>query len=127
MIQVRTGVFETNSSSTHSLTMYMKSELDALEMQERVVLVTGRRTKIITFDQMRKELKHREIDLEDVSNEGLKAWMYKLDEDGYYEGEQCGFFHSYKRFNDWEGEVCIKEITTPNGDVVVGISTYISD
>ena len=34
MIQIRQGVFETNSSSTHSITMCMKSEFDMWERGE---------------------------------------------------------------------------------------------
>lgn len=69
--QIRRGVFETNSSSTHSLTMCSKSEYDEFEKGNMYIEKWG--SKLYTKEEMvekfkqmvdwrTKELKYRDID-----------------------------------------------------------------
>ena len=97
MRQIRRNVFETNSSSTHSITMCMKSEFDKWVEGELVWNRYGGKLVPITTE--------------------VKASM----EDG--EGE----YLTYDQFNDWdylEYETFERGYTTPNGDKIVAFGYY---
>ena len=78
MIQIRQGLFETNSSSTHSLTMCTVSDFDKWKSGELI------------FD-------YYEDKLIPVTKEILKE---KEDEDDYKR------YLTYENFNDWSYEWC---------------------
>lgn len=95
--QVRRNVFETNSSSVHSLTMCMKSDFDKWEAGELVWSRWGR------------EL----IPLTDEIRESIEA-----DEREYL---------TYEQFNDWEYmeyETFASTFETPNGEEVTSFGYY---
>lgn len=95
MIQIRQGVFETNSSSTHSITMCLKSEWEDFVNGKTMVGVTG---KVITKEQYAKL---SDDEKEDEGYEDYETWK-----------------------NDEYLETYNKEYKTPNGEVVVAFGKY---
>lgn len=119
MIQARRGVFETNSSMTHSITMCMKSEYDRWENEELWMLVEPNyacddNAPLLMDDaEMRQWLETR-IDKEyyDLSDDDvLSRWAR---EHGYYKWActPC----ELEWFND--------EFTTPAGETIVAFGLY---
>ena len=95
--QIRRGVFETNSSSTHSITMFMKSDYDKWVAGELV------------WSRWNDELV-------EITSE-VKASM----EDG------DGDYLTYEQFNDWdylEYETFKSTFKTPNNDEIVSFGYY---
>lgn len=95
--QVRRGVFETNSSSVHSMTMCMKSEFDKWVDGELV------------FDRWNNEL----IPITDE----IKKSMEEDDKE----------YLTYEQFYDWdylEYEKFKKTFTTPNGEKIISFGYY---
>ena len=97
MRQIRRNVFETNSSSTHSITMCMRSEFDQWVNGELV------------WDRWNREL----VPITPT----IKISM-ENDEREYL---------TYDQFHDWEYvdyETYTNNYTTPNGDKVVAFGYY---
>lgn len=95
--QIRRGVFETNSSSVHSMTMCMKSEFDKWVDGELV------------FDRWNSELVP-------ITN---KIRMSIEDDEREY--------LTYEQFHDWdylEYETFKKTFKTPNGEEIVSFGYY---
>ena len=125
--QIRRSVFETNSSSTHSLTMCMKSEYDKW-LKGETVLYTGwgfgypdykkpikntfytmeEAMDFLKFDKYASDLEFNDIDAvkEYMSDDG--DWMTIE----YYE-------HRCEEFEDFE-----ETMTLPNGDEVICFGYY---
>lgn len=121
MIQIRRNVFETNSSSTHSLTMCMKEEYDSWECGE--VLLNENYTA-----SSKKEGKFidKETAVKILLDEGYydEECIKSLDEDEFYEAlKDVGIY----RYDDYpldylEWFEC--EYTTPGGETVVAFGQY---
>ena len=116
--QVRRGVFETNSSSTHSLTMMMKSDYDRWHKEQLYLYKGGYGwefskpvvNQLYTKDEVMSFAKNNryyhdeeEIDNETMSDMGFVSW----DDEGseYLEG----FY---------------QEFTTPSGETIVAFGEY---
>ena len=116
--QVRRGVFETNSSSTHSLTMMMKSDYDRWQTEQLYLYEGGYgwefnepiNNNLYTKDEVMKFAKNNryyhgeeEIDNETMRDMGFISW----DDEGseYLEG----FY---------------QEFTTPSGETIVAFGEY---
>lgn len=122
MIQIRQGVFETNSSSTHSITMCMKYDYDAWVNGE-VYFNDGwwsstnpnKDKKFLTKDEVVEFIKgskyYRGEDVESISDEEL------ADEWGVYTPETWYKYSEYL-------EQYVNNFTTPNGDEIVAFGTY---
>lgn len=100
--QIRRGVFETNSSSVHSLTMCMKSELDKWKDGELV------------YDRWNNEL----VPITDE----MKQKLTEVD-------PEChdGRYYTYDQFFDWEyidQEKFEDYYKTPNGEEIVAFGYY---
>lgn len=122
MKQVRHGVFETNSSSTHSLTMMMKSDYERWQ-NKNLYLYTGygwgwdfnkpvnnhlyTRDEVVAFA---KSYKYYE-DGEELDNKTLK-YMDFISWD--YEGNE--YLESF-----------YEEFTTPSGETIVAFGEYGND
>ena len=108
MIQVRKNVFETNSSSTHSLVMAVASDFDRWEAGEVYYChYTWRETR--DKFEIGKFYPVAEID----------AYYESIGEDrDDYE------FMTYEEFNATDLEVDEYSYTTPNGEVVRAIARY---
>ena len=116
--QIRRGVFETNSSSTHSLTMMMKSDYDRWH-KEKLYLYSGgwgwefskpvknhlyTREEAVEFTKMNKYYKDKKvIDEEAIRDCGFIAWDDEGSEylEGFYE-----------------------EFVTPSGETIVAFGEY---
>lgn len=116
--QIRRGVFETNSSSTHSLTMMMKSDYDRWQTEHLYLYEGGYgwefnepvKNSLYTKDEVMKFAKNNryyhseeEIDNEIMRDMGFISW----DDEGseYLEG----FY---------------QEFTTPSGETIVAFGEY---
>lgn len=98
--QIRRGVFETNSSSVHSLTMCMQSDFDKWVAGELVWNKWDKKLVPIT-DEIRNEV-----------------------------GDRYSSYLTYDQFCDWdyiEYKTFKKTFTTPNGEQVVGFGYYGED
>lgn len=95
--QIRRGVFETNSSSVHSITMCMKSDFDKWKAGELV------------WDRWGQEL----ISITDEIKESMDNYECEyLTYDQFYD---CGYIE-YETFED--------TFTTPSGEEVVSFGYY---
>lgn len=116
--QVRRGVFETNSSSTHSLTMMMKSDYDRWQTEQLYLYEGGYgwefnkpiKNNLYTKDEVMKFAKsnryyhgEEEIDNETMRDMGFISWDDEGSEylEGFYE-----------------------EFTTPSGETIVAFGEY---
>lgn len=124
MKQIRRGVFETNSSSVHSITMCMKSDFEKWKNGE------------VYWDRWNCEFVSKEtVDkfIEDVRNDyrayepdyvqGDEVWEEKfqefLDDDNQY--------YSYDRYDEIEYEDFFEEFKTPSGEEVISFGYYGND
>lgn len=118
MKQIRRNVFETNSSSTHSLTMMMKSDYERWQREQLYLYEGGYgwefkkpvKNNLYTKDEMIEFVKSNEYyhDEEEIDNEmlrdmGFVSWDYEGDEflEGFYQ-----------------------EFTTPSGETIVAFGEY---
>jgi len=90
-VQIRQGVFETNSSSTHSLAIISKEQSDALDRGE--VYINGYSFEIITKEDVQEAWrKYKECDSRcDDIEEFRKEWLcaFTLDELEEYCEDNC--------------------------------------
>ena len=119
MIQVRNGVFETNSSSTHSLTMMMKSDYERWGKEE-LYLFDGYtygwdfaapvKGVLYTKDEMIEFIKNNKYykDVTDID------WEIRRDV-GFvsFDDEGSEYLESF-----------YKEFTTPSGETIVAFGEY---
>ena len=120
--QIRRGVFETNSSSTHSLTMCSKSEYDEFEKGNMYIERWG--SKLYTKEEMvekfkqmtdlrTKELKYRGVDWD--NNEEFNRVLEETDYvtyDKYWDTVS----EEYETFED--------SYTGKDGDTVIAFGYY---
>lgn len=116
--QIRRGVFETNSSSTHSLTMMMKSDYDRWHNEQLYLYSSGygwefskpvenhlyTRDEAAAFAKTNRWYKDKEeIDDEILKDIGFISWDDEGSEylEGFYE-----------------------EFTTPSGETIVAFGEY---
>ena len=102
MKQIRQGVFETNSSSTHSLTMVSKEEYEKFAAGE---LLMDYDDKLVTKEVALERV--HEYDKEATEDDLFEHDFRSLD--GYYGDE-------YETFKE--------EFTTKSGDVIVAFGYY---
>jgi hypothetical protein len=120
--QIRRGVFETNSSSTHSLTMCSKSEYDEFEKGNMYIERWG--SKLYTKEEMiekfkqitdwrTKELKYRGVDWDNDEefNRVLEETDY-VTHDKYWDTVS----EEYETFED--------SYTGKDGDTVIAFGYY---
>lgn len=135
MLQMRKNVFETNSSSTHSITMCTKDEYDAW-VNGKLLLNDGwwrkdnasefKDKKFVTREEaediIKKDESYNGEDLSKLTDEQLIEYV---DEDGHWQGCDYGFYtiDNYESDNEcleWFDE----EYTTPSGETVVAFGLY---
>lgn len=118
--QIRRGVFETNSSSVHSLTMCTYDEYKKWENEE--VLYWRDRDKFGTREDIIKELKNAryswsgELCYQDVN------WNDEVEVNDVFSDEgiqTCEEFFDNEDFETFE-----QRYTTPSGEVVVAFGYY---
>lgn len=123
--QIRRGVFETNSSSTHSITMCLKSDYDRWE-KDGLLLYSGSGWCCPDNNKPKKGSFYTK---EECIN-FLKLSKYPPDKDTDWNNEErCveifrdNDFHDYDDNNEYL-EGFYKEFTTPSGEVVVAFGEY---
>ena len=130
MLQIRHGVFETNSSSTHSITMCMKSEFNAWEHGEVYLndgwwisncIVDAKDKKFITKDEAIELI--CSLDYFDNDEDYLRRLDNEEFEDVLYEYDIYSWNTLWHRACDWY-EGYTNEFTTENGDEVVAFGYY---
>ena len=125
MKQIRRGVFETNSSSVHSITMCMKSDYDKWVAGEfywdrwnHEFVSKEHVDKFI--EEVRNDFRDYEPDYIQGDEEWEKKFLRYLNDDNQY--------YSCERFNDEiEYEGFFEEFTTPSGDAVISFGYYGND
>jgi len=131
--QIRRGVFETNSSSTHSLTMCTQEQFDDWkngkllynawddEFVEAKVL-TEQDKADAQKDYERKKLQYWK-DWEQLTNTEVNDWY-----DKYAREHRCAADSGCKTFDDWKYddnlEYFVNTYTTPGGEKVVAFGKY---
>lgn len=135
--QIRYKTFETNSSSQHTLTLMLKEDYlkQEREMDEK------RYSPDWFWDTWNNEW----IFKDDIIQMAKDSFGFKSDYESGRWGNSKSFadltdneflnlyvnkFHYGGRFvksDDVVGDSIIKELTTPNGDIVVAVSQYISE
>lgn len=127
MYQIRHGVFETNSSSTHSISICKKSEYDAWVRGE-VYLNDGWWGKVENEDKNKKFLTKEEA-MKLIADHGYYEDVYSLDEEelsevfydeGIYDTESydnmCEYYEEYA-----------EEYTTDSGETIIAFGYYGND
>lgn len=116
--QVRRGVFETNSSSTHSLTMMMKSEYDRWHTEQLYLYEGGYGWD---FDKPDKN----QLYTKDEAVNFTKMNKYYKDEDEIDDEilKDAGFISSDDEGNEYL-EGFYQEFTTPSGETIVAFGEY---
>lgn len=117
--QIRRGVFETNSSSTHSLTMMMKSEYERWE-KEGLYLFNG-----YTYGWEFSKPVDGHLYTKDEVVEFAKNYKYfdSTEELDYEAMREMGF----TSFDDEGSEYLegfYEEFTTPSGETIVAFGEY---
>ena len=117
--QIRHGVFETNSSSTHSLTMMMKSDYDRWRF-ENLYLFNGWTYGWEINKPIKNSLYTKEEVIEFVKNSKYYDADYEID-------DECIREFDFVSFDD-EGNDCLEsfydEFTTPSGETIVAFGEY---
>jgi len=127
-ISIRRGVFETNSSSTHSITMCMKSDYEEWQKGDLYLNKGGvwssfsvNKDKLfVTKEDVIEILVNSKyppnVDLTTLCDSAFADFLAEDDR-----------FKSYSMYDEMEYETFHEEFTTPNGDTVVAFGYYGSD
>lgn len=106
MKQIRVGVFETNSSSTHSLTIV--SEEDYEKWKSGELLLDTDKEELVPFPK--NYVKKEDAEEDDVDDEDFE------DEDGVLK--------TYEQWLDSDKEDYFGKFTTKSGDKIVAFGKY---
>lgn len=132
MKQIRRGVFETNSSSTHSITMCSENEYDKWKNGE--LLFNRWDDEFITKEGIIEKAKVKQEKYLKEKEEGKTLYNYqekytnaKNDEELFeaeYD-EEDGDYYTYDRFwNDMDYETFEDSYTTKDGEKVIAFGYY---
>ena len=122
MKQVRYGVFETNSSSTHSLTMMMKSDYERWE-NENLYLFNGYTYGWDFNKPVTNALYTREEAIEFVKNSRYYDPVDEISDEYLKEFD----FISWDDEGNEYLESFYEEFTTPSGETIVAFGEYGND
>lgn len=115
MIQVRQGVFETNSSSTHSITMCMKSEYEL--WQKGCVFYDGWNEGFISKEDALQRLRE---------NAGIET-PEKLSDEELWEALRDEEIYTFDNYGSDYLEQFTETFTTPGGETVIAFGQYGND
>ncbi len=131
--QIRRNVFETNSSSTHSLTMCSEEEFEAWKRGEVLFTEWGKENFVAATKLSDRDKQNAEKEYEDTKDEFQKDWK-DLSEDAkqkYYKkyakendiiDEDAKTYEQYMNDNDLE--TFIQRYTSKSGDKIVAFGEY---
>lgn len=131
--QIRRGVYETNSSSTHSLTMCSEEEFEQWEKGEVLFDVWGSEKFVKAFDLSDNDKKYAAQDYENQKNEFSKDWseLSESAKEKYYLkyaqknniiDEDAKTYEEY--MEDSYLETFINRYTSKSGDRIVAFGKY---
>ena len=127
MKTIRRNVFETNSSSTHSITMCMESDYEKWKNGE--MYWHRWNDELVSKEEVEKEMaKLREEFIADNPDfdENNEEWKEKLEQ--YINEDKM--YYTYEEFNDYdyiEYETFVDTFETPQGEKVVSFGYYGQD
>ena len=140
-IQIRQGVFETNSSSVHSITMVDKTDFDSWKKGTTLLNEEGDK-QFLPFDEAMKYnlniLQEYYLDGEDVPQSFIdeykksKAFLSAIDncDDIELESGDIDLYDIYLSYDEWRDYECEyyetfdEEYKTKHGDEVVAFGYY---
>lgn len=114
--QIRFGVFETNSSSTHSLQICSKEDFDSWKMGKLYFLDGWRDSGFFTEEELMEIVKndyHKKLYKGDGSRESVLE---------YFKGDGMQSFDEY--FDDEYLEIFEEYYTTKGGEEIVAFGKY---
>lgn len=131
--QVRRGVFETNSSSTHSLTMCSEEEFKAWKRGEVLFQEYGEEnfisaTKLSEHDKKMAEENYEENkdefqkDWKDLSEDAKQRYYTEYAKDNDIIDEDAKSYDQY--MDDGDLETFVQQYTSTNGDKIVAFGKY---
>ena len=126
MRQVRRGVFETNSSSVHSITMCMKDDYDKWKNGEVYLNEFFWDSKSI-YSKKQFVTKEEAIDIFTKSRLNPEEYLLELDAEELEKIFRSEEIYSYDNYNTEDFESFWDTFTTPNGDTVVSFGYYGED
>lgn len=127
MKTIRQGSFETNSSSTHSITLCMKDDYEKWKNGE--MYWSRWNNELVSKEKVEKEnAKAREDFIKENPDfdENDEEWVEQLEE--YINDDRA--YYTYDEFNDYdylEYETYTQTYSTPNGEEIVAFGYYGSD
>lgn len=107
--QIRVGVFETNSSSTHSLTLCSEKDYQKWASGEVLFNEWGSNgERFVTKKEVETRLLkyYKDYEIEEIN----------LADEGYYTEEEY--------FDDWELETFKDKYITPNGEKIIAFGKF---
>lgn len=113
MKTVRKGLFETNSSSVHSLTILTKKDFDKWQYNEGFL---DWNENIVSFDEIIEEMKKSNPNI-DYSTYTKEDWLDKISENGEWKS-----YEDYWNNNSFETGK--RKFITPSGDEMVAVYFY---
>ena len=119
MIQIREGVFETNSSSTHSICMCLKSEFEAWKNGDYIY--NSWHEKLFDAKELREYINGNEW-LEHLREKANNLSDRELIE--FVVEEEGGEWQSYEDWCNSSLEGYHDEFTTPSGETVVAFGEF---
>lgn len=127
MRQVRNGVFETNSSSVHSITMCTKSDYDKWVNGE--IYWSRWDDKFVSKEVFEKELEDQKKFFSEECPEyerGTEEWEDEFND--YLRNEADFEYYTYDDYCEYlEYEKYVETFTTPSGEEVVSFGYYGND
>ena len=127
MKTIRQGCFETNSSSTHSITMCMENDYEKWKNGE--MYWHRWNDELVSKEEVEKEMaKLRDEFIADNPDfdENNEEWKEKLEQ--YINEDKM--YYTYEEFNDYdyiEYETFVDTFETPQGEKVVSFGYYGQD
>ena len=126
MIQIRQNVFETNSSSTHSITMCMKSDYVKWKNGKLWYVDSSlcKNNPFFTFeDMMEFMIAHNRLDSDSI--EEINNMRQRNDEEGLADYLRDYDVYTFDTYFDNEYETFYKEFTTPDtSETIVSFGYY---
>ena len=128
MLQIRHGVFETNSSSTHSISICKKFEYDAWVRGE-VYLNDGWWSKSLENELKYKKFLTKEEAMKLIADSGHCEDVHSLDEEELSEVfyDECIYdIEMYNNMCEYYEEYA-EEYTTDSGETIIAFGYYGND
>ena len=124
MIQIRNGVFETNSSSTHSLVMCMKNDYDKWVNREVYLNNEAGWSSYSGYKNKQFVTKEEAIDIITNNKYPPDIDLFTMNNDELEEYFKDNEIYTFDNYDNDYLESFTEEFTTPNGDTVVSFGQY---